>query len=517
MGTNEQESPIYHVFVLMMENRSFDHMLGFAGVSGVDAVTGKPTRADDLVNNPRFNADPADPATRVFAASPADLKISAPDPDPGHEFANALIQLCGAGAVYPDPATGKYPPIDSSGFIASYRVSGAPTPDKIMKCFSPDQVPVLTTLANEFALCDRWFASMPGPTWPNRFFIHAASSGGLDDSPSGFSSATATFLDGYSFQNGTIYDRLDAARLGWTVFMGDELPQVFAIKGMTEARLEGRFQGFDKFQKMVNDPGSSANYVFIEPSYGNVLPTTPGDFTCGSSQHPLDDVARGEKLIKSVYETIRNSPLWNKSLLLVTYDEHGGFFDHVAPPGTVSPGDRILDSNNNHHNFDFAQLGIRVPAVVVSPFIPRHTVDHTVYDHTSLLATVEAIFGLEPLTDRDKQANSLNYLLSLNAPRTDTPATLPDPPDSGFRCSHDAPVGPAAPSAAPPAGAALTQPGPIDPTLSGWLHVAFLKNHQMIPEADKDAHIRDFLKIKDRVDALAYMKEVGAKIRALKK
>ena len=121
MGTNEQESPIYHVFVLMMENRSFDHMLGFAGVSGVDAVTGKPTRADDLVDNPRFNADPADPATQVFAASPADLKIYPPDPDRGHEFRNALIQLCGAGAVYPDPATGKYPP---STPAASSRVTG---------------------------------------------------------------------------------------------------------------------------------------------------------------------------------------------------------------------------------------------------------------------------------------------------------------------------------------------------------------------------------------------------------
>ena len=516
MGTDGQESPIYHVFVLMMENRSFDHMLGFAGISGVDA-TGKPTRADDLVDNPHYNVDPANAGTQVLAAFPGDLKINPPDPDPGHEFKNALIQLCGSNAVYPDPSTGKYPPIDSSGFIASYRISGAPSPAKIMKCFSPEQVPVLTTLANEFALCDHWFASIPGPTWPNRFFVHAASSGGLDDSPSGFSSATATFLSGYSFQNGTIYDRLDAARLGWTVFMGDELPQVFSIKGMTEARLEGHFQRFDQFEKMVNDPGFSANYVFIEPRYGNVLPTTPGDFTCGTSQHPLDDVTRGEKLIKSVYETIRNSPLWNKSLLLVTYDEHGGFYDHVAPPGTVSPGDRITDSANNHNNFDFTQLGIRVPAVVVSPFIPRHTVDHAVYDHTSLLATVEAIFGLDPLTNRDKQANNLNHLLSLSVPRTDAPATLPDPPDSGFRCPNDTPAGPAPTLAPPRAGVSEVQPGPIDPALQGWLHVAFLRHHQMIPEAERDAHIRDFLKIKDRVDALAYMKEVSAKIRALGK
>lgn len=187
MRTDGQQGAIYHVFVLMLENRSFDHMLGFAGLSGIDAVTGKPTRADDLVDNPHFNVDPAGPGTQVFAATPGELKIYPPDPDPGHEFKNALMQLCGADAIYPDPTNGKYPPIDGSGFIASYRTSGAPTPGKIMKCFSPEQVPVLTTLAGEFALCDRWFASMPGPTWPNRFFVHAASSGGLDDSPSGFS------------------------------------------------------------------------------------------------------------------------------------------------------------------------------------------------------------------------------------------------------------------------------------------------------------------------------------------
>ena len=226
---------IKHVFVLMLENRSFDHMLGFAGLTGTDAVTGQPTRADDLVNNPQFNIDPNNPATKVPADKPAEFKLYPPDPDPGHEFKNALMQLCGVNAGYPDPVTGKYPAINNSGFIASYRASGAPNPAKIMKCYSPEQVPVLATLAREFAVCDRWFASIPGPTWPNRFFIHAASSGGLDDSPSGFDAATATLLYGYSFQNGTIYDRLDAAGLKWTVFTGDELPQVLAMHGMTRS------------------------------------------------------------------------------------------------------------------------------------------------------------------------------------------------------------------------------------------------------------------------------------------
>ncbi len=490
----------------MLENRSFDHMLGFAGLSGTDAATGEPTRADDLIGEPHFNIDPNDPAkTPVFATTPADLKIYPPDRDPGHEFNNVLMQLCGADASYPDPVTKRYPAINNSGFIASYRKSGAPNPANIMKCFLPEQVPVLTTLAHEFAVCDHWFSSIPGPTWPNRFFIHAASSGGLDDSPSSFQSATSILIDGYRFQNGTIFDRLDDRCLDWVVFMGDELPQVLAISGMTDERLAGHFKSFDDFADTVNDPNFRTSYIFIEPNYGNVLPFTPGDFTCGNSEHPLDDVTRGERLIKKVYETIRNSPHWNDSLLLITFDEHGGFYDHVAPPSTISPGDEITDDDNNHHNFDFTQLGVRVPAIVVSPLIPRGIIDHTLYDHTSLPATVENLFGLKPLTNRDALANTLNHLLSLTTPRTDAPAILSDPPDSGFHCKEWET------GSATLISKSLT--GPIEPTIRGWLHIAFLREHHMTPESARHALVDKFLKIDNRADALRYMQEVGIRIQ----
>jgi phospholipase C len=514
----QASATIKHIFVLMLENRSFDHMLGFAGLSGTDAATGKPTRVDDLVGNPHFNVDPNDPGTQVLAGSPAELKMYRPDVDPGHEFTNVLMQLSGTNARYPDPVTKNYPVINGSGFIASYRTSGSPNPAKIMKCFSADQVPVLTALAREFAVCDRWFASMPGPTWPNRFFVHAASSGGLDDSPSSFSVATATLLDGYSFENGTIYDRLEAEGLRWVVFMGDELPQVFAIRGMNEERLKGCFQNFDQFAAMVNDPAFSCSYVFIEPSYGNVLPLTPGDYTCGNSQHCLDDVTRGEKLIKTVYETIRNSPHWNNSLLLVTYDEHGGFYDHVPPPATISPGDKISDRYNNHHNFDFTQLGVRVPAVVISPLIPAGTIDHITHDHCSLLAAVEDVFGLDPLTDRDRQDNhSLPQLLSLGTPRTDAPAMLPDPAESGFHCPEDGESKMAAGVLLPQADRGEVQPGPIEPTLRGWLHVAFLRHYRLVSEAERESVKQNFLNIRDRVEALKYMKQVNTIIVGSKK
>jgi hypothetical protein len=507
---------IKHVFVLVLDNRSFDHMLGFADISGRDAATGEPTHVDDLARGgPHANPDPAAGDRAVPASCPAAFALAQDrgdgthPPDPGHEFDNVLLQLCGYSRdgvgtaippTYPD-RSGSYPGISNAGFVASYRglakVRGVEPngrdPESVMHCFDPKQVPVLTALAKEFAVCDRWFSSMPGPTWPNRFFLHAATSGGLDDSPSSFQSASATLLDGYRFQNGTIFDRLEESRYDWKVFMGDEFPQVFAIGGMTARRLEGHFRPFDEFADAVNDPRFSTPYVFIEPNYGNVLPTTSKDFTSGDSQHPLDDITHGERLIKRVYETIRNSPHWNESLLLVTYDEHGGFFDHVPPPTGEPPGDTIARPENNQHGFDFGQLGVRVPAIAISPLIPANTVDHTTYDHTSLLATVEGLFELDPLTRRDAAAHTLEHLLSLGSPREDAPTTLPDAADSGIRPGlHDAAQG----------------DGPLTSIQRAFLHVAFLRHYRRTSLFGKPAAIRAFQRIRTRTQADGFIREV---------
>jgi phospholipase C len=191
--------------------------------------------------------------------------------------------------------------------------------------------------------------------------------------------------------------------------------------------LQGRFKDFDDFESEVNKADFSEKFIFIEPQYGSHKfdVVGPGDFSCGNSMHPLDDVIRGEKLVKKVYETIRNSPHWGKSMLLVTFDEHGGFYDHVAPPSAVPPGDLINDDYVQHH-FQFDQLGVRVPAIVISPYTKRNVIDHTCYDHTSMLATLERLMGLKNLTNRDKTANDFLHLISLDSPRTDTPTTLPD-------------------------------------------------------------------------------------------
>src|SRR5262249_34860251 len=134
----------------------------------------------------------------------------------------------------------------------------------------------------------------------------------------------------------------------------------------------------------------------------------------------------------------RQSPHWEHSLLLITFDEHGGFYDHVAPPSAVPPGDTIT-ADYVQQGFQFDQLGVRVPAIVVSAYTPRNVIDHTVYDHTSMLKTIEELFGMRSLTARDRAASSCLHLLALATPRTDAPRELPFPvvPDPALSCEAD--------------------------------------------------------------------------------
>ncbi len=482
---------IKHVFVLMLENRSFDHMLGFSQLQGVDALTGQPTTIAGLDAARDWNANTDGQPIHVF--SPADWTM--PD-DPGHEFLDVRTQLCGVN--------GTYPHINNSGFVANFAKIDPKQPAEIMKCFAPEQLPILTTLAREFAVCDHWFSSMPGPTWPNRFFIHAASSGGLDHSPSTENVATSLLINGYKFDNGTIFDRLDAEGVSWSVYKGDAFPQTLAINGMTLQLAEGRFRDFADFNADVQNADYATTYAFIEPDYHVIT-----DFVGGNSQHPKDDVTLGEALIKQVYETIRNSPHWESSVLVVTYDEHGGFYDHVPPPQTIAPGDTPTDPENNRYGFDFTQLGVRVPTIIVSPLIPRSTIDHTVYDHTSVLATLEHILGVLPLTNRDKLANSFYHLFSLLTPRTDAPQSLPEPAQSGIALAAASEEHVAVSQmAANPAKAAA----PLDAALQGFLHVAYLRDRQASPPPEQAQRTIYFHSINSRAAAKRYLSEVRQKV-----
>lgn len=379
---------IEHVFLLMLENRSFDHMLGFSGLTGTDAATGKPTIIDGL------NGSEKNPygGKEYPVSQPADYVMPM---DPGHEFTDVVTQLCGAGSTY--PPGGPYPPIDGEGFVADYvSMGGGASPGEIMKGYSPDQLPVLVALANEFALCDDWHASVPGPTWPNRFFSLAASSAGLDHSPS-LAQIMAWAITGVTFANGSIFDRLAQARgaHGWRIYAGDLVPMSAFINGVHYLDIKDYDKSFAADLASGDYPWA---FTLIEPNYGDVIGNT---YVGGTSEHPMDDVTHGEALIKSTYETLRKSSLWNSSLLIVTWDEHGGFYDHVAPGSAPAPGDTTPGSTFNEFGFNFELYGVRVPAVIVSPLIPRNVIDHRLYDHTSIPASLEAVFGLDPLTKRD--------------------------------------------------------------------------------------------------------------------
>ena len=411
------------VFVLMLENRSFDHMLGASSISGWDRSQQRVRPINGVMAGRDFNyLDPSHPASqKVYVRSGASDQLTSGEKDPGHEFEHTLLDLCGPHATY--SPHGKYPAITNSGFVYKYDQQGSIAPQKVMEVFDPTQQPItnLIRLARNYAVCDHWFSSMPGPTWPNRFFVHAATSGGLDNSPSSIAVLSSEFLFGYEFTNGTIYDRLNARNIDWIIYEGDSFPQSFAIKGMTAEWRKGRFRDLAHFEADVGSPRFKPQYIFIEPNYGRVI-LPPGDFRGGNSQHPLDSVQSGDHLIGEVFRAISQSPHWEKSALILTYDEHGGFFDHVAPEPALATGD---DTRYSKVGFTFEQYGVRVPTVIVSPLLRQGIVDGTLYDHTSILRTVGKLFNLPPLTARDEHAHDFLGLFDLE-PRRDEPQTRPD-------------------------------------------------------------------------------------------
>ena len=439
--TKFETSVIKHLFVLMMENRSFDHLLGFQGITGKDTQTGAATKAEDLAE-PRVVTlqQPSNEFANLrYTVSPTAGDRTFNTHDVKHQFPDVLMQLCGQAegqAVIKNKGLkgAAYPPVAEAtdrGFAADYAINSDPNnPGEPMRCFAPGTLPVLTALAKEFVLCDHWFSSMAGPTEPNRMFAHAATSGGWDDSPSNSdyeeifgAKAVGDASTGVSFANGTIFGALRRANVPFRIYAGDQFPQVGLLSGIS---LLSDVDDFENFAGDVNDPTYDAAYTFIEPRYDTISQNLGLPFV-NNAQHPANSVELGEALIKTVYETIRNSPHWNQSMLILTWDEHGGFFDHITPPPAkrIPTGSPPKDIEGRSFGFMFDQYGPRVPAVVISPWCPQNMIDHRQFEHSSIPATIEQLFGLRPLTIRDTEAIGVQTLASLSAPRNVT-TPLPD-------------------------------------------------------------------------------------------
>jgi phospholipase C len=381
---------IKHVVVLMMENRSFDHLFGLmmSEIPDLRGVrVGEWTNADDDGNSHALTDD---------AAYQGQLRV-----DPPHDFYSVNRQIF----LHPGQPAPQAPKPAMLGFAADYARAGG-NPANIMKCFKPERLPAARALAKSYLVCDNWFSSVPGSTNPNRAFAHFGTSfGRVDNGPVWF-----VKVDG-KLEHG-IYGRLRAARRTAKIYY-------YTLQSGTIGMTFLGSSYFGLYRDFVRDCKNNAlpDYSFIEPPY-----VDQEDGTLAADQHPDNFVLAGDQFIRNVYEAIRaNDDLWRSTMLLIVWDEHGGIFDHVSPP-TLPYGDSF---RSGVAAFAFDRLGVRVPAIVVSPYVTPG-VSHTLFEHASIPATATQQFigppGRHSPYMREQRAPTLQQLLRTDmAPRMDRP------------------------------------------------------------------------------------------------
>ena len=380
---------IEHIVVVMMENRSFDNLLGWL--------------YDDQTNPPPFNFPDQQPTTfaglkpntyynelngnRVYASHPptawppANNPNVVPTPDPHEEFQFVTLQLF--GTTSPGPAA----VADMSGFLQDYSApdAGGASAAQIMQTFGPAEANVINDLARNFAVCDQWYASVPSQTWPNRAFVHSGSSDGHVNN------------DDYEpYDIPTIFNVLESQGKTWGVFHDTTfLPSLTLSQFMPQLIMhDDHFFKYDDFKKLCAVADTSATqklpqYSFVEPRFSPELGLFAIDYP--ADYHPPHNVCRGEQFLADVYQAVQTSPYRDKILLVITFDEHGGCYDHVPPPtGSAPPAPKPV---SNDGTFNFSRFGVRVPAILISSYIRPGTVFRAPpgsppFDHTSLLATL---------------------------------------------------------------------------------------------------------------------------------
>ncbi|HYI61052.1 MAG TPA: alkaline phosphatase family protein, partial [Acidimicrobiales bacterium] len=271
--------------------------------------------------------------------------------------------------------------------------------DYALGYYTRDDLPLTRQLVDEFMVCDHWFASILGPTYPNRFYTHSAATDRIRNT-----------FDVCALP--TIWDRLIEAGIPSAYYFSD-LP-FLALYG-------GKYQGLSKrVDEFFADAagGRLPSYSYVDPGF---LGDTQND------DHPHADIRRGQNFVGRVVDAVVRSPQWSSTLLIITYDEWGGFFDTVAPPRFP---DLVSNPGGDVTNPDHGQAGFRVPTFLVSPFTRRKRLTRTVFEHSAIPKLVEWRFGLSPLTPRDAASNNIAGVLDFRHPRA-KPPTIVVPPDPG--------------------------------------------------------------------------------------
>jgi phospholipase C len=327
---------------MMMENRSYDHFFGSRSMLEM--------KPGDGLTMAMTNVDRS--GMPIPPWHPDQLQLC--DIDPPHGW-DALHASFNNGA--------------NDGFVVQHQLDhDSMTAIEPMQYLTRNEAPVSYALADRYAIADRWFCSVMGPTWPNRFYWHAATSKGLmrNDLPTPLLS---------------IYDRLRDKGIDWAYYHGS-IPVVSAISDFDVTNNVHFFSDF------LDDAaaGKLPPVVYIDPAF-NV-----------NDDHPPVHPINGQELIATVYGALAASPQWKNCMLVITYDENGGFFDHVPPPKTV----------DDLAAMGFDQMGFRVPTLVAGPYVKQGHVSSVVYDHCSALRELEVAFGLESLNQRTAAANDLS-------------------------------------------------------------------------------------------------------------
>jgi phospholipase C len=361
---------IEHIVVLVLENRSFDHLLGYR--FDVDADGGNLKRLPDGSPRPRLQAPRFTPG---------------PHHTYDHVFRQLAVDSAGVATM--------------SGFIEDYAtIPGVVFPEMVMGYYDQDVLSVYDYLATNYLVCDRWFCSVPGPTLPNRCFLFAGHSDGIVDN-------THLALHLLTHRVETLFDHLTAHNVSWRSYYHD-IPSLRFFKQFTVSLDHVR-----KIEQFYLDAeyGRLPSVSWLDPNFTvqSAIPLPGGILMPDRSNddHPPADIRRGQDLVASVYRALRNNAKWANTLLIVTYDEHGGFYDHVPPP--------IRDELAPFNNRLFSRFGVRVPTFVISPWVAKGTTSSEVFEHTSIAKTIFDRFcpwaDISAMGERVRGAKSLRTVI----------------------------------------------------------------------------------------------------------